>query len=580
MEQDDKKITQEPKEEITNAAEVAAEEQSDKPDAADSNKEVADAAAAVDEKPSDSAEAVQEPADAPDSENSVPEASAKVVIEEVAEKVLTEKDAAPELQEEKIDLESAIAASAAAVVLKKGDKVAGTIINVSDDTALVDCGSDSDAILDLIELESPEVGAKVTGVVTATEPELKISTKITASNESREHLLSAFENKIPVSGKILSQKKGGFSVDVAGEQAFLPVSQLDLTYVQETDQYIGQDFDFHIIEYNPSENKFVVSRSSFLKKKKEQAAQEAWDKIEPGAVFDGEVKSIQSFGAFVDIGGVEGLVHISEISQSFTSHPSEFVKIGDAVKVKVLKADRDANRIGLSMKQLEPDPWENFVDAHNAGDEFSGQVVRRADFGLFVELRPGVDGLLHLSQLQPGTDMSNEIYKIGSTVSGRIRAIDVQNKRVSLTLRESEDQSIWHNLPEKYAVDAVLEGKVEESTKFGVFVELEPGLTGLMPLSELKKLGVSNPDEEYPPKSELKVRITALDPSRKRISLLPDGLEVPEGVSFERERAPRQKRRAQNKPKRNGVQHKTGDNNQGGVSSFGMLLKEALKQKS
>jgi small subunit ribosomal protein S1 len=474
------------------------------------------------------------------------------------------------------DFTAVIEANSDIVMPEKGDKIKGQIISINDTAVLVDCGSKSEAELDPKELDGQQVGDEIEAIVMESEPSLKISIKLTGSKEITENLQNAFQNGIPVSGKITREIKGGFEIDVAGKRAFLPMRHLDVRFIQDTSPHLDQTYDFKIIEFNPENDKFVVSRAELLKSHQAEAAEKTWENIAVGATLSGQVSSIQKFGAFVDLGGVDGLVHISELSQGYTNHPSEILKLGQEVRVKVIKADREKNRISLSMKELAPDPWDDLSEKYESGKPFSGVVVRKADFGLFVELEPGIDGLLHVSQLKPDTELGDAPYDIGQTVDGWIRSIDSENKRVSLTLRESSVKNIWDQLPEQYAINNVVEGKVEETTKYGVFVELEPGLTGLMPLSELKKLGFMNPQQDFPTDMALKAKITAIDSDRKRISLLPEDViptEAPEKDAPSEK--PKRSRRKTNKQRKGSV-----DGTNGSVTQFGEILAAALKDKN
>lgn len=484
------------------------------------------------------------------------------------------------VSETEIDFQEAVATSTDGVVSPEvGDKLKGKILKIEGDTVLIDCGATADAVMDVRELDGHQAGDEVDVVVTETEPSLLVTRKVIANKSTLDDLQRAFDNQLAVTGKITNAVKGGFEVSVAGQKAFLPVSQLDVTYVENTSDYIGRTFEFRISEFDANKGKFVVSRAALIKELKAKEAEETWAKIEPGAILQGEVRSIQDFGAFVDLGGVDGLVHISELSQAYTNHPSEVLKIGQQVKVKVIRADRSNNRIGLSMKELAPDPWEEYAEQHKAGEAFSGKIVRKADFGLFVELASGVDGLLHVSQLLPDTELSDERYAVGQTLEGWIRLIDPENKRVSLTLRQEATSDVWDKLQESFKIDDVIEGTIEEATKYGVFVELRPGITGLMPLSELKKLGFRNIEKDFPPESKVKVQITAIDSERKRISLVPHDVApaeaAPAAAQDGRRRSKKKKRvRPEEAPRRSHSE------SQGGMTEFGALLAAALKAKN
>lgn len=454
---------------------------------------------------------------------------------------------------------------------EKGSKIKGTIIIINDDGALIDCGAKSEALLGLDELNGHKIGDEVEGLVLSIDPFI-ISAKLDSDDTTNEEFKSAFDNGVPVSGKITREIKGGFDVDVAGTRAFLPISHLDASFIKDTKPFIGQTYDFKIIEYSDNGRQFVVSRAEILKKERMKQAEKLWDSITVGDIMEGTVRSIQNFGAFIDLGGIEGLLHISELSNDYTTHPSDILSVGDTIKVSILAADQEKNRISLSMKDLAPDPWASFGKEIVAGDKFSGTVVRKAEFGLFIQLAPGIDGLLHLSQIKQNTGLDDAEYAIGQKIEGWVRSIDLDNKRVGLTLHEMPSDDPWATISQNFQVDAVYEGTIEESTQFGVFVELQPGLTGLMPLSELKKLGYKNVDTEFTAQNKIKVKITAIDENRQRISLLPDN--VPEHIVAEAAKTPRKKMRPKRKEKVAEMQN--GSNDGGSVTAFGELLAAAL----
>ncbi len=454
---------------------------------------------------------------------------------------------------------------------EKGAKVKGTIININDDGALIDCGAKSEAILAIEEINGHKIGDEIEGLVLSTEPFI-ISAKLDGGDTSNEVFRSAFENGVPISGKITREIKGGFDVDFSGTRAFLPISHLDTSFIKETTPFIGQTYEFKIIEYAENGKQFVVSRAELLKKDRVKQAEKLWETLTVGEIMEGTVRSIQNFGAFIDLGGIEGLLHISELSNDYTTHPSDILAVGDTVKVSILAADQEKNRISLSMKDLAPNPWSTYGKEVVIGDKFSGTVVRKADFGLFVQLAPGIDGLLHVSQIKQNTTLDDGAYAIGNKIEGWIRSIDLDNKRVGLTLHEMPSDNPWTTIGETYTVGGVFEGTIEESTQFGVFVELQPGLTGLMPLSELKKIGYKNIDSEFKAQDIIKVKITAIDENRQRISLLPN--EVPEHIVAEASKPQRKKSKSKKKDRAPEPQNENNAN--GGVTAFGELLAAAL----
>jgi len=478
-----------------------------------------------------------------------------------------EEKSVPEQPE--IDFERAIESAEKIAIPNKGDRVKGTIISISENAVLLDCGMKSEASIDPKEIKDEKIGEAVEGIITQVEPEFVVTLNLSEGVASNDTLQTAFESKLPVTGKITNTIKGGFEVYIGTKRAFLPISHLDTNYVEDTKSYLNKIFEFEIIEYAPAKRKFVISRTALLKKENARLAEGTWKKIEVDAVLDGKVQSIQKFGAFIDLGGVEGLLHISELSQSFTAHPSEILKVGQDVTVKIIKLDREKNRVALSMKKLIPDPWESFTEAHEAGGKIEGKIVRHADFGLFIELIPGVDGLLHISQLLPDTDKNDQQYAVNETISGWIRSIDSANKKVSITLLEPnpDKTDVWENLPSIYSVDAELKGKIEESTKFGVFVELEEGLTGLIPQSEIKRAGIKDASKHFIAGNQIDVRITSLESERKRISL------TLAGANYEKKSASPSKSRQRSNIKKQETSPSSS------ISDFGAALAAALNKK-
>jgi small subunit ribosomal protein S1 len=231
------------------------------------------------------------------------------------------------------------------------------------------------------------------------------------------------------------------------------------------------------------------------------------------------VGSLTDFGAFVDLGGVDGLVHVTEIAHHRVNRPSDVLTVGQRVEVKVLDLDRGKDRISLSIKQLQKNPWDEVEERFPVRGAFSGTVVRTTDFGVFVELEPGLDGLIHVSQLQPGVELDSSEVAVGSTVQGWIRDVDVENHRIGLTMRRLPDRDPWERIEMRYQEGQVVEGTVENGADFGVFVELEPGLSGLIPISELDVERGTDPRTVFQPGEPVKVKVMSLDPGRQRISL-------------------------------------------------------------
>ena len=376
------------------------------------------------------------------------------------------------------------------------------------------------------ELEDRTIGDVVEGIVVATSPQMRISRKLLAGRASLQALRQAYQNEIPVEGKISSRNKGGFDVNVSGSRAFCPLSQIDLGKIENPDAYVGKTYDFKIIEFSEDGRKLVVSRSAILRQNAAERAEETRRNIVPGAILTGTVRSIMPFGAFVDLGGVDGLVHVSELSRRRVNDPNEIVKSGDQVTVKVLKIDQGGKRISLSMKELEQDPWQDIAGRYPAGAQFSGQIARATDFGLFVELEPGIDGLVHVSQLPIGVKASDESLAVGSTITGWVREVDADRRRISLAMREVSTNDPWEDIETRYPAGTVVKGIVERAGQPGVFVQLEPGLTGLIPVSELNIPAGSDPAKAHPVGEEIAVKVLTVDRERRRIALSHEGAKA------------------------------------------------------
>ena len=398
----------------------------------------------------------------------------------------------------------------------QGDLLRGQIVSISGDDAFVSYGGPSEAVMSAAELEGLDVGDTVEGTVVKTSPEIRISRKLMKGKASLDQLRQMFENRLPVEGKVTGRNKGGFDVSVAGLRAFCPLSQIALGRIENPDTFLNQTLEFRVTEMSDDGRRIVVSRAALLKEEAANRAQEVRSRVVPGAELTGRVKTITPFGAFVDLGGVDGLLHVSEMSRRRVTDPKEVVQIGQEVRVKVIKVDNDGKRISLSMKDQEPDPWSDVSDRYPVGSQFTGKVVRSTDFGYFVEVEPGLDGLVHLSQLPLG---SKEGVQIGSSVTGWVREVDPSKKRLSLSLREIATNDPWESANTKYAIGRVVEGTVDHGAAPGIFVQLEPGLTGLIPNSEISVAPGADPSKAYQPGEKLLVRVMSLDPSRKRISL-------------------------------------------------------------
>ncbi|HKC24843.1 MAG TPA: S1 RNA-binding domain-containing protein, partial [Thermoanaerobaculia bacterium] len=355
-------------------------------------------------------------------------------------------------------------------------------------------------------------------------PDVRLSRRLAAGRRTKAELRAAVAARIPVAGKVLTRNKGGFEVAIggsAGLRAFCPASQIDLGRHDEASlaAFLGQTFDFRVIEYSEDGRRVVVSRAVLLKEESDANAEKARELVVPGAVLTGRVRSLTEFGAFVDLGGLDGLVHVSEISRKRVKNPKDALAVGQEVTVKVTKVENEGKRISLSMKELEKDPWDTLPERLAAGASFTGTVARHAEFGLFVEVEPGVDGLVHVSQLPPGVTLKDPAVAVGQTVQGWVREVERSQRRLSLTLREVAASDPWDGIETRLAEGAVTSGEVENVAAFGVFVRLEAGLTGLIPNSENGLPHGTPSAKAFHAGQKIDVKVIGLDKARKRISL-------------------------------------------------------------
>jgi len=354
-------------------------------------------------------------------------------------------------------------------------------------------------------------------------------------------LVVAMEARAPLEGKVIGWNKGGYHVALGQVAAFCPVSQIEIGSPRAPKRYLDQTFKFVVIDVAKDGRRIVVSRAEALKIERKERAAKVREMIKVGAVFDGTIRSLTDFGVFVRIeDGIEGLVHISELSRRRVEHPKDLVRVGQKVKVKVLKIEKGGQRVSLSMKRLEADPWKTLHQRLPVGGPFSGTVRRKTDFGLFVEVEPGLEGLVHTSRLPLGKTLSDESLAEGQTVEGWVQEIEARRRRLALSLRPVPNPKAWEGVEERFPIGSVVEAMVERVADFGAFIELEPGLTGLLPFSELHgasgpgggggRSGGANLKRQFHPGKKVSVMVLSVDPGRRRISL---GTEASKAVGTE-----------------------------------------------
>lgn len=415
--------------------------------------------------------------------------------------------------------------------LNQGDMVDGDIISIGSTSVYIDTGTKSDGVVTKAELldENGELPFKVGDkiklyVVSLSESEIILSKALSGAGKAT-MLKEASQSRTPVEGKVTEVIKGGFSVDIMGKRAFCPVSQMDVKYVENQEDYIGQTHHFLITRYEENGRNIVVSRRDLLNEEIQENLKAYFLKVKEGDTVQGTVTKLMSYGAFIElIPGVEGMAHISELSWSRVEKPDEVIKPGDVVSVKLLKIESsnesDNLKISLSMKQTSSNPWDSIESSFNTGDQVSGKVVRLASFGAFVEIAPGVDGLVHISEMSHTRRIlkPDDVVQVGETVQVVIKSIDMDSRRVSLSIKDALGDP-WTGTSAKYAVLSITKGILEKKEKFGLFINLEPGVTGLMPSSNIKNAANPSDFDTLKPGDPVQVMIQDVDEERRRITL-------------------------------------------------------------
>ena len=410
--------------------------------------------------------------------------------------------------------------------LEVGDKISGEIIKITDSYIFVtmggkrDCYADKEDYIDKKGKLSYEIGQTLTGyVVKCSDTETLIAKSLYSVNLNVLH--SAYEEKIPVQGKVQSMTKGGYIIDISGIKAFCPISQIDGRVVIDPKKYMNSEFDFRIIEFKKNGKNIVVSRRKILDEEKEVQKKETLSQLNIGDIVTGKVIRLTNFGAFVDIGGVDGLLHISQFSWSRVESPSEILNIGDEIKAKIIKLQGE--KISLSMKALQENPVQTAIKELNEGDIVSCRVVRNLPFGSFVEIRAGVEGLIPISELARGRRINNpsEVVKEGDLLEAQILKIDSDKQKISLSLKALQPDP-WDNIDEFINEDDIIAGTIENVASFGVFIKLSDGVTGLLPNVKMKIAGIKLDKAKIG--EEFKVRVVKIDKDARRISLEPTNM--------------------------------------------------------
>ncbi|MDR3678228.1 MAG: 30S ribosomal protein S1 [Acidobacteriota bacterium] len=417
----------------------------------------------------------------------------------------------------------------AAPALVPGDVVQGKVLKVSDGEVIIDLGLKTEVSAPFSEFLNADGQVSVAPGDTVDiwieqyneeTGRVEISHQKAARRKVWEDIEKAFREQTSITGKVLDRIKGGLTVDV-GVPAFLPASHADARTHSNIDSLKGQEITCKIIKINRKRNNVVVSRKLVLEEELNRRKGELAERLVEGAELVGKVKNLADYGVFVDLGGMDGLLHITDLSWGRVSNPAEVVQVGQEIRVKVLKHDLEKGRVSLGLKQLTPDPWEMVPNTYHVDDRVTGRVVSLTDYGAFVELEPGVEGLIHISEMSWSKRLRHpsKILKIGDSVDVGVLEVNMPKRRISLSLKASLPDP-WSTVAEKYAVGAVVQGRVRNLTDFGAFVEIEDGVDGLIHLANLSwNRNIKHPSEVLKKGQTVEAQVLALDPTNRRLAL-------------------------------------------------------------
>jgi small subunit ribosomal protein S1 len=411
--------------------------------------------------------------------------------------------------------------------IKEGEVVLGKILRISKQDVAIDIGFKSEGIIPIEEFRHPEqlnIGDEVDVFLDSVDDGMgtvQLSHRKAEFMKIWERVVDAYENDKVIQGICARRIKGGMVVDIIGIDAFLPGSQIDVKAIRDFDSYIGKEMDFKIVKLNHARKNVVVSHRVLIEKDLEKQRAKILEGLEKGQEREGQVKNITDFGVFIDLGGVDGLLHITDLSWGRVNHPSEVVKLDQKLTVKVLDYNEKKDRISLGLKQLTAHPWENVAEKFPIGKVVDGRVVSITDYGAFVELDKGVEGLIHISEMSWSQHVKHpsQILSVGQECQVKILDIDSEDKKISLGIKQLEPDP-WDRLEERYPNDSIHNGRVRNLTAFGAFVELEEGIDGLVHISDLswtKK--VRHPGEVVKKGDEIKVKILDINREERRIAL-------------------------------------------------------------
>jgi small subunit ribosomal protein S1 len=413
--------------------------------------------------------------------------------------------------------------------IREQSVVSGRVIEIDGDWVVVDVGYKAEGVIAVNEFIDEDGNLTIDlndtvdvylGSMSETDGQLSLSKRKADEMKAWEEISKAYEADEVVDGVIISRVKGGLSVDI-GVKAFLPGSQVDLRPVKNLEKLLGEEFSFKIIKFNKRRGNIVLSRRILLEEERQRQRKETLKDLTVGAIMKGVVKNITDYGAFIDLGGIDGLLHITDMTYGRINHPSEMVEVHQTLEVKVLKFDEETQRVSLGYKQIRPDPWEEVDLRYPVGAIVRGKVVSMPDYGIFVELEDGIEGLVHISEMTWNKRIKHpsKLVALNDMVEAKVIGVDVENKRISLSMRELEPNP-WDLVEERYPIGSIVRGKVRNITDFGLFVGIEEGIDGLVHISDLSwSQRIKHPSDAYKKGDEVEARVLNIDRDGERFSL-------------------------------------------------------------
>lgn len=419
--------------------------------------------------------------------------------------------------------------------ISEGEVVKGRVVKISDQNVIIDVGFKSEGIVAISEFKDGEQitinpGDEVDVYVKQLENSegyVELSRADAVRMQSWEQIEHAYKQGTNIIARVTDRIKGGLRVDVGGIQAFLPGSQVDVRPVRNLDSFRNKEIEVRVLKVNKKRGNIVLSRKIVLEEMINGKKSETLKNLEEGIIVEGQVKNITEYGAFIDLGGLDGLLHITDMSWGRIQNPNELFKVGENIQVKVLKFDRDKERVSLGYKQLIPDPWATTVERFPISSRVKGKVVSITDYGAFIEIEPGVEGLVHVSEMTWSKRVKHpsKLLSVGQEVEAQVLEVDSNNRRISLGIKQIEPNP-WETLPDRYGVGARVKGRVRNLTDFGAFIEIEDGIDGLVHVSDISwTKRIKHPSEALKKNQEVEAVITAIDVENRRLSLSIKDLE-------------------------------------------------------